>query len=191
MKRAILSVLIGLCLSITALAQDTTQADPMQAWMEAGMPGEHHKRLESMTGHWDLSSRFRMDPAAEWETSTSEAEIEWVLDGRFLKQEVEDDGTGMSDRPFKGLSFLGYDNAAEEYVTLWMDNHSTMMMMARGTADESGVITFTGTYTDPISKTEKEYTWIYRPVENGYKMEMYEPGPDGKSFLSGELTYAH
>ena len=99
----------------------------MEAWAKYASPGEHHAALDSMAGDWKIEGKFRMSPESEWMDSPSKASIEWVLGGRFLRQEVSSPPSPMMPQPFEGVGYLGYDNGAQRYVSSWMDTMSTVL----------------------------------------------------------------
>lgn len=160
----------------------------MEAWARAATPGDFHANLEDLVGQWDLKVRWRMQPEAEWMESQSKAESKWILGGRFIVEHVQGESMGM---PFEGFGHTGYDNVKKKYVSTWMDSMGTGMMMSEGTCDPSGkVFTFSGTFMDPMtgkSKTVKSVLQIINKEKHVF--EMFDTGPDGKEFLSMEITY--
>jgi len=168
-------------------------ADPKAVMMEmmekmGAAPGEHHKKLEPFVGDWKLAVKYRMEPEGEWQESMSESEIEWMFDGRYIKEEVE--GEMMEDMKFKGLGITGYDNLKNKYVSVWLDNMGTSLMTSEGSCDEScKVFTFTGEHIDPMTgKTQKDRTVLRILNNDKHVMEMYMTGPDGKEFKSMEIV---
>ncbi len=83
--------------------------------------------------------------------------------------------------PFTGLGFNGYDNTAQKYVSIWLDNTNTGIMTGNGTMSSDGsTLTWNYNYTCPITKKAS----VMREVEhftgdNSMTMEMF--GPDPKS----------
>jgi hypothetical protein len=155
--------------------------EEMQAYAEAGRPGEHHKYLDSMVGQWDGLFNIYMEPGQEPMISRGTVTREWILDGRFLQETVEatsDWGT------FSGLGFFGYDNVDQQYEIVWMDSMSTGIYSETGTYDaETKILKTQGTSRDPSSG---------RVINTRGKFDMSDPdeqvyvgymsGPDGKSF---------
>lgn len=97
--------------------QEAQEASPpmdpkMQAMMEAGTPGEHHKVLDKLAGEWEGTFTIRMSPDAPPMTITGTMKRTWILDGRFLKEEVTSE---MGGETFRGLGILGYDNRKGVY----------------------------------------------------------------------------
>jgi len=185
-------------MSAVALSQDKPLEKPkvvdpeaaMKAmWEKLGAPGEFHKHLQPFIGKWKLVVKYRMDPAAEWKESLSESEVEWIIGDRFIREEVE--GEMEEGVKFEGLGFTGYDNLKKKYVSAWMDNMGTGMMVSEGSCDESGkVFTFVGEHIDPMTgKAGKDKTVLKIVNNDKHVMEMYMNGPDGKEFLAMEIVY--
>lgn len=165
------------------------QAAMMEMMQKLGEAGEHHKHLQAFIGDWKLAVKYRMEPEGEWQESASESETEWMFDGRYIKEEVE--GEMSEDMKFAGLGITGYDNLKKKYVSVWMDNMSTSMMISEGACDEScKVFTFVGESIDPMTgKTQKNRS-VLRVLNNDkHLMEMFSTGPDGKEFKNMEIAY--
>ena len=170
---------------------DADGMDAMMAtFMKMAAPGEHHAHLKALSGRWNAVGKFRMDPSAPFIESKSEGVYEWILGGRFLKQQVK--GEPMMGMPaaFEGFGILGYDNMSHKHTFVWMDNMGTMTMSGEGECTDAGkVTTYMSKFTDPMSGQESYMKSVYR-IEgpDRYVLEMYSPGPEGKEFLAMELV---
>ena len=60
-----------------------------------------------------------------------------ALGGRFLEERVQSSFMGQ---PFSGIGYTGYDNVKKKYVSTWMDNMGTMIMVMEGTPDPAGKV---------------------------------------------------
>ena len=153
MKRSLSTLCLLLVFASGSFAQDADMQAMMEAWEKASSPSEHHELLQPFAGNFSVTGKFRMEPDGEWSTGSSTADSKWVMDGRFVMQQLKGEMMPMSDRPFEGLGLIGYDNAAGEYVSVWIDNHSTTTYQSQGKADASGkVISFSGNYADPMTQ---------------------------------------
>ncbi|MCP4246958.1 MAG: DUF1579 domain-containing protein [bacterium] len=160
----------------------------MAAWIKLGVPGEHHEHLKPMAGKWNVALKMWMDPAAPPQESAATVEYRWILDGRFLQEEVK--GHFMGE-PFEGLGFIGYDNLQKKYTTAWMESMGTMIITSMGTCDSSGkVFNFTGEHPDPMTGGTKKSRYVMRLVnDNKMTGENHETGPDGQERKTMELVY--
>jgi len=161
----------------------------MEAWKKMSEPGEFHAHLQPLVGRWNQVTKHRMSPDQPWEESTGIAEYRWILDGRFLQQDVK--GEMAEGYPFIGLGIMAYDNVKRKYVSVWADNFMSGFMLAEGACDDSGkVITFQGEYSDPMTGKIQKDKSVFRIINNDkHVFEMYGTTPDGKEFRSLEVTY--
>jgi len=163
------------------------QMEMMMAVMAAGQPGEEHAHLAQSVGEWDIASRYRMAPDAEWQDATAQSRVSMVLGGRYMVERFEGTFEGM---PFNGLLFLGYDNTRKEYVSIWMDSMSTRPSISTGQKDENGVMTLTGLMIDPISPEGRRTKYVSMPLEGGrMMMKMYDTIPPHGEVQVMEMTY--
>lgn len=184
--------LLAAC-ALAAVAQENETKKPdmdpamMQAMMAAGTPGEPHKKLDGMTGSWDVKVTMWMVPGAEPMISNGTSEQKWVMGGRYIEQRFQSDFGGM---PYEGLGYQGYDNIKKRYWSTWMDNMSTSVMTSTGTSSDGKTWTFTGTSPDPMTGKDMTMEEKVTVVDaDHHVMEMWSPGPDGKMYKSMELAF--
>lgn len=150
-----LSLLLCCCLTSLSLAEDkkTPEFDLqklMAAMEKAGTPSDHHKKLDPLVGSWDYTVKFWMDPNQPAMTMKGAATRKWIFDGRYIQEEIVNDGESM---PFKGLGLMGYDNLRNHYNAIWVDSMSTSIFNSKGKLSKDGkVFTFTSNELDPLSK---------------------------------------
>jgi len=186
-------ILAGVCLIGTVARSQDKPADgkpaapagadaaAMQSMMEAAAPGAHHKILDSMTGRFKYTNKFKMDPSQDWVTSDGMYEGNMCLGGRYLTYTVKGPMMGMD---FEGMGCIGYDNLLQKYVSGWIDNMGTSLLRAEGTASADGkTITFEGEMLDPMTKKPAKYKNVYEiKSADEFTMRMVAPSPDGKMF---------
>lgn len=173
--------------------EETTPAAPMdslamqKAWEVYMTPGEMHKKMATDVGTWNEELTFWMGPDDTKPTkSTAVAQTKMIMNG--LYQESRHTGN-MMGMPFEGLSTLAYDNAAEQYISTWIDNMGSGIMIMRGNYDEaSKTVKMEGECTDPMTKKQKKIREVISMIdENTQKMEMYDTAPDGKEYKNMEI----
>ncbi|MFQ5414886.1 MAG: DUF1579 domain-containing protein, partial [Phycisphaerae bacterium] len=180
-------------LTSQVLSQDQggEQGGDSAMWAEAmkyAQPGAFHDHLKPMAGQWDLAVRMRMAPDAPWAESASTSSVKWIMGGRFLLEEVRGDAGGM---PFEGMGMLGYDNFKKKYVSTWLDNMGTAIMISYGTCDASGkVFTLMGTHDNVFTGKKNDKAKSVTRIVNQDKqvVEMWGTGPDGRMFKTMEIT---
>jgi hypothetical protein len=161
-------------------------AATMEAYERAGTPGEFHETLGQRVGEWDAEVRFWSEPGGEPSVMEATATIEWVMDGRFVRETVVSEFMGQ---PFRGVGYTGYNNLTGEYEGSWMDNHSTALYRYTGERDDRGRLVFVSESVDPLSgqKVKERSVWELvsddEMVARSYRLE------DGEEILTMELRY--
>jgi hypothetical protein len=184
------ATLVGATALITSqvVSQDPTQDEMMARWMELATPGKHHEKLGVFVGTWEQTVKMWMAPDAPPTVNTAEATYEWMLDGRFLKGTYKGEFNGM---PFEGQDITGYDNFRKEYVSVWMDNMSTGLMMSRGQwNDAENALVMRGTIDDLMQGKQdlpkKDVIRVVNEDENTF--ESWVQGPDGEMMKVMEIV---
>ncbi len=158
------------------------------AMMKAAALGPQHEVLKKMVGEWNCTVKNWMDPSQPPTEAKSTSVVTALMDGRYIQEQTTGEMMGM---PFSGMGISGYDNIMKKYVSTWMDNFGTGIMMSQGTPDASGnVITWTGSASDPATGKMVKYRMVSRVTdENKRSFEMYSAGPTGKEAKMMEITY--
>ncbi|MEW6366278.1 MAG: DUF1579 domain-containing protein [Acidobacteriota bacterium] len=168
-------------------AQSPEEAAMMQAWMQFATPGEPHKKMQQMVGVWDSTIKMYMDPGAPTESKGTSTYTS-LMDGRYVQEVAEGVFNGM---PFHGLGIYGYDNLKKKYVSLWIDNMGTGLMVGTGESPDQGkTVNWTATSSDPMLGKESTYHSVVKEITaDQFTFEMSGPGPDGKEMKMMEMTY--
>jgi Protein of unknown function (DUF1579) len=164
-------------------------ATQMKAMMEYGTPGDMHKMMASWNGTWNGDMTMWDSEGAAPQKMTGTAVNSMLLGGRYQSSKHTGNMMGM---PFEGMSLMGYDNALKKFVSSWVDNFGTGIMMMSGPWDAATkTLTLTGSMPD-ICRPGKECTMreVFTVIdEKTQHMEMY--GPDqktGKEFKMMEIN---
>ena len=168
-----------------------TDAD-MKAMMEAGTPGKMHELLAKGHGTWSGQCSSWMAPDQKDPIRTEVTSVvSPMMDGRYTKVEIAGDMPGLG--PWKGFGLFGYDNVARQFVTSWIDSHSTGIMQGTGALSDDGkTITWDYTYHCPLNKKPAKFREVETITgENTKTLEMFGADPkSGKEFkmMRIELT---
>jgi hypothetical protein len=168
-----------------------TEAD-VQACMLAGTPGKMHERLARDAGAWKGKTTMWMGPGdAEPMTGECTWTLTPVMEGRYFKSEMTGDMPGMG--PYSGFGVSGFDNVSQEFVSTWIDNHSTGILTGTGALSDDGkTLTWKFTYNCPITKKPTIIRQIETTTgENTKTLEMFGAEPkSGKEYkmMRIELT---
>lgn len=169
----------------------------MEAMMALAQPGENHKLLSQLAGEWTYTSKFWMGPG-DPQVSGGSSVVKPILDGRFYVGEHKGnfempgpDGK-MQNWNFHGLATNGYDNFSKKFLTTWIDNMGTTIMMFEGTYDPAKkAFTYTAEMDDCMTMSGKKIKVreVIRIVDNDHHvMEWYETR-DGQEMKTMEISY--
>jgi hypothetical protein len=186
MKLRITSVMLLLFYLLTGNRNLFAQGDDAQKAMAEYMtPGKMHEFLAKNAGEWKTVMKLWMSPGGEPVVSEGTAVSEMILGGRYLQ--TKHTGTIMN-MPMMGLGLDAFDNGKKIFVSVWLDNFGTGVMVLEGTLNEDHtVLTYTGKSYEPVSKKEIKVKEILRCNKPGHEvMEMYME-TDGKEFKSMEV----
>lgn len=187
MKRMSNSLAIAAIIAFPAIAvaQEPTE-EAMAAYVAAAAPGEPHQWLSELAGDYEVTVKSWMDPAApEPMVSTASAHSEMALGGRYLVEVYEGSFGGIA---FEGHGVTAYDNTLDRYVSTWIDNMGTGIMVSEGKRDEEGRLVMIGTVVDPVSGDEVKVKSVTTLTGDGSVTEMHNILPDGTSFKSMEIV---
>ncbi|MFK7884734.1 MAG: DUF1579 family protein [Phycisphaerales bacterium] len=160
--------------------------EEMEAYMATIMPGEHHAAMRRSVGSWTAKTSFVMTPDTPPVEGVGTMEAEWVLGGRYIQGHFHmDDMMGM---PFDGISYAGYDNIRQEYVTAWMDTFGTGILRMTGHVHENGQHVMVGKTAMPEGEREMKIVTVWQDDDN-FVDRFYDQMPDGSWNQSGTITY--
>jgi hypothetical protein len=177
----------------TGMPEMTPEMMEAQKRFEANSAiSDHHKHLAKYEGEWEIVSKFWMDPSAPPQEQKMQATAKLAMGGRYLIEKVWGDvDMGNGPEKFEGMSTTGYDNQKKMYFSTWIDNNMSGLWEEWGTCSEGEkVLTMEGKNYDPWMGTERPTKSISTIIDaNNRKLEMFQPGPDGKMFKNMELVY--
>ncbi|HUU46361.1 MAG TPA: DUF1579 domain-containing protein [Acidobacteriota bacterium] len=187
------AVVCAVCANVTR-AQESGEAPPdmaamMAQYAELATPVAEHESFKELVGEWTSQEKMWMDPSAPPTESEATVTFRLILGGRYLIQDYTSEFMGQT---FHGMGITAFDKFRQEYISLWIDDMSTGMFIARGKADSTGrTITYTGTMDDPLAgQKDIPIRNVARQIDADTQVfEMYRPGPDGKEFKMMEMTY--
>jgi hypothetical protein len=164
--------------------------EDMKACMMAAMPGKKHEILAEGAGEWRGKTSMWMAPNSEPMQSECTSTAKPVMDGRFLRVEVEGEMPGMG--PYNGVGVYGFDNVSQKFVSTWFDNQSTGIMYGEGELSDDGkTMTWNYKYNCPITKKPtplREVETITGP--NTKTLEMFGTEPkSGEEFKMMEIEF--
>lgn len=179
MKKSILLIIV-LLFSMKVNSQD--QSEMMKSWQESISPGEMHKLLSKMVGEWN-TEMIMNDQTGKEIKSKGISKTESILGGRYFLTTQSETVMGM---PFEGKGLDAYDNIAKEFISVWIDNMGTGVIVMKGYFDEkNNMLVYSGDGVDPMTKEKVTYRSMSK-FENDDKLvfEMYanQGGQEAKMF---------
>jgi hypothetical protein len=174
-----------------AKAADAKAATPIEGtpeWEKMQQPGKEHERLKALAGEFDAEVKWWMAPGGEAQSSKGKEKGEMILGGRYLQTHYQGE---MMGKPFAGTMIMGYDNLKKKYLSTWVDNTSTGIMLAEGTADESGkVITMVAEIQDAATGKMEKFKQVTKIVDDKtHSFEMIVMPPGAPEFKVMEIRY--
>lgn len=123
------------------------QKAELPASTRLAMPGEKHRWLEPLIGKWNVQMRVWPAPGAEpIESAQLTATREWILGGRYLREELT--GT-FAGNPSHRVALLGYNNLERRFELVTVDTFEPGQMTYASHADGTpGLISLAGDNTE-------------------------------------------
>lgn len=167
----------------------------MAKMMDLAKTNDNHKLLASMAGSWNYTVKMWMDPKGNPSESKGAATRKMMMDGRYLHGEYSGkfkmpgaDGK-MKDMDFKGNSLDAYDNAKQKFVSAWIDNMGTGIVLSEGAYDAATkTFTFNGEYEALPGMKSKIREVIKMADKDHMSMDYYEDRGQGEA-KTMEINY--
>jgi len=168
----------------------TPQLDPAamnKAMKDFAKPGKMHEWLASFKGAWDATVIGYMDPSKP-DTSKVLQTYSMTLNGLYQEGKLAGNMMGM---PFEGRSVTGFDNAKKLFISTWIDNLGSGIIVMTGSYDEATkTLNLKGTQSNPVTGKDSGIRQVMKMIDNNtYTLEMYGDGYDGKEvkFMEGKF----
>jgi len=154
-------------------------ATMMKNWQAYMTKSDMHNMMEKWNGTWTSVITSWEKPGAAPQTSNGSAEFKSVMNGMY--QEGVHTST-MMGMPFEGHSTMAYDNEKKKFVSTWIDNMGSGIMMMEGAWDPAtNSLTMTGKCYNPAMGKDCDMKEVFKVIDdNNQVMEMYGPGPAGE-----------
>ena len=179
----------------TKAVPDMNDPAMMAKMMELAQPGAQHKLLAELVGTWDYTTKMWMAPGAPPMETKGKAVREAVLGGRYFiahasgPMEMPGADGKMQNFEFKGMSVDGYDNVKQKFVSTWIDNMGTGIMISEGTYDPaSKTFTYHGTM-EMVPGMKSEMRETIKVVDADHHTFSFYEMRGGKEALTMELNY--
>ncbi len=147
----------------------------------AQQPTFHDDLLDKLAGNWLLQGTIM------GKQTTHDVAAEWVVEHQYLRiHEVSREKNAQGQPGYEAMVFVGWDQAAGEYVCIWLDTYGGMNATSLGHAKRNGdVIPFLFKDKDSTFHTQ----FIYHPEASNWEWRMDSEEKTGmKPFARLTLT---
>ena len=143
--------------------------------------------MASWNGTWSGDATMWMQPGAPPLKTTLTSVNKMALGGRY---QLSDEKGQFMGTPFEGKSTLAYDNAKRRFISTWIDNMGTGLIVLEGAWDEGNkTMELKGKEINPQTGEDMNVRQVLHVIDNDRQiMQMYQPGPDGKEFKTMEIV---
>jgi hypothetical protein len=178
----------------TTATNATTAAMPdsatmMKNWQDYMAVSDMQKMMASWGGTWSADITMWEHPDVTPQKTKGIAINKMIMGGRY---QVSTNTSMMMGMPFEGQSTLGFDNAKKIFISTWIDNMGTGIMVMKGpwnSATKS--IMLSGSMVDPTTGNEVGVRENFTIIDDKTQlMEMFVTGADGKEFKNMEIKYS-
>ena len=181
--------------SSPAPAAQPNDAEMMKQMMELSTPNENHKLLGQLAGNWNYTVQMWMAPGAPPQKSTGKGVTKAIMGGRYYltnatgKMKMPGPDGKMQSITFKGMGIDGYDNVHKNFVSSWVDNMGTGILMSTGTYDPaSKAFTYTAE-EEMVPGTKTKVREVIKLVDKDHHtFEWYEER-GGQEVKTMEIDY--
>lgn len=159
-----------------------------KAWENFMTPGPMHTWMAKSNGTWEAEVSQWMDPSAPPNKAKATNVQSSMLNGLYVTGKFTSTMMGM---PFQGQSTMGYDNAKKDFVSTWVDNMGSGIVVMRGTYDEANkTLNLKGKQTDALTGKDCDLREEMKFIDDDtYTMTMYGPDWEGKEMKFMEGTF--
>lgn len=164
-----------------------TAAD-MEACVAAGTPGAMQKHLTDGVGVWHGATTMWMGPGGPPTESTCTLTTTSMMDGRYVRSEMEGEMPGMG--AFEGFGIYAFDNVSQKFQMNWIDNQSTGIMTGTGELSSDGkTMSWTCSFSCPVTTRPTVLREIERITgPDSRTLEMFGTDPkSGKEWKMMEI----
>jgi hypothetical protein len=187
---ALIAFVAGGCSSTKGkqAAAPIDEAELQAKWVEFATPSAGHEPLQQKIGKWKLAVSIFTAPGQPPMQWTGTSEVESILDGRYIADTTQGEAMGQ---PFHGRGIVGYDNLKKKYVSTWIDNMGTGVMVGEGTYDAARKTwSYTTQQPDLMTGTYVQGRAIEKCIDDDHwVLQSFGPDANGVEFLGMEIHY--
>ena len=207
-SKCVLAILTSVAIALPSFADDKptakkdekqpSEAEMMAMMMELAKPGENHKLLAQGVGNWTYTAKMWMnpDPNASPSESSGTSVTKEVLGGRYFitehtgKMPMPGPDGKVTEMEFKGIATEGYDNVQKKFVSTWIDNMGTMIMVSEGTFDAASKSFTYRTECEMMPGMKTKIREVIKIVDKDHRTFEFFEDRGGTEVRTMEIKYA-
>jgi hypothetical protein len=206
-SKSVLAILTAMAMALPSAAADKpaakdekqpSEAEMMAMMMELAKPGENHKLLAQGVGTWTYTAKMWMnpDPSAAPSESTGTAVTKEVLGGRYFitehtgKMPMPGPDGKITEMEFKGMATDAYDNVKKKFLSTWIDNMGTTIMVSEGTYDPASKTFTYHTECEMMPGTKTKIREVIKIVDKDHHVFEFFEDRGGTEVRTMEIKYA-
>ena len=189
-----LTLVVALALAAAWSAPAAAQENAVSASERLAMPGEEHAWLEPLVGEWTVEMLVYPGPGAEpFPQPPLTATREWLLDGRYLREQLRNGETVLRE------GTLGFNRLDGRFELVTVDAYEPGQMVYQGRGDETparmslyGESTEAGMGAEPTGRRRdlRFEVEIAGPDRNVERIFVTYPGEEEFLFVEQRFTRA-
>lgn len=148
-------------------------------------PVAPHEALRNMVGRWSGQTQTWLDPSAAPDESKTEATIESLLGGRWIRVDYQ---STVQGKPHAGQMLIGFHTDAMQFEIAWVDSFhtGTSVMLSTGALPPDGTVSVLGSY--PAGDERWGWRTVLRlPLHGELVIEEYNISPAGQEDRAVEM----
>ena len=167
---------------VTAAAQRPQESRP-----DLGAPGEEHRRLDVLTGTWNVAVSFPVAPGRNAQGNAT-CEARWDLDGRFVRQEYQ---STFGGKQLTIVRYVGFDRQKARFVEIQFESTHTDVMYNEGVySPDTGTITTTGRHVDAATGQSVTVRSVTTFVDqDAFTVQLFYADAEGRVAKTITLTH--
>jgi len=200
-SKTVFAIVTSVAIALPSFAQDKkdekqpSEAEMMKMMTELAKPGENHNLLASGVGNWTYKVKWWLDPSAPPSESSGTSVTKEVMGGRYFitehtgKMQMPGPDGKPTEVDFKGIATEGYDNIKKKFVSSWIDNMGTGIMLSEGDYDASGKTFTYRTECEMMPGTKTKIREVIKITDKNHRTFEFYEDRGGTEVKTMEIQY--
>jgi len=144
--------------------------------------------LAQLTGEWTVTMKIFAPDGNEASEAAGSVTKTAILGGTYIREDFKSE---IGGNPFEGTGLFGYDTAAKQYRSVWVDSVTGSIMQSAGAFDFAAkTITLVGEGIDAASGDAKKFRLVLRITgKDTHVSEVYNLDASDKATKVVEIAH--